>query len=266
MVIGAKSAVASARRAEGRFTRATGVLIGRLFGDPDVGTHVRWRAIRRRITGAPTIVDVACGDGSITLGVAEFAPDSTIRGIDRNAKAIAIAKQRQRDTGVHNISFEVGDVRDIEFGSVGEALLLDVIEHLDDDEALVVEVSRAVEQGGTIVISTPTPNFPRYFGRRFHDALGHVRDGYDPDEVSAMLRNAGCEVESVDHYFRVPAALCCAVFYRFLAGRKVGVAAAPVLTILTLLDAVWPWKRGAAELLVTGRKLRVISETPVSSE
>jgi ubiquinone/menaquinone biosynthesis C-methylase UbiE len=254
VAIGTASAVAGARRVNARFERWVRLLYGRVYGDSDLHTHIRWRAIRRQVADSPTVVDVACGDGSITLELARAKPQAKIRGIDFNEEAIASARRRQSDTGITNVSFEVGDVNDIAFGSVGQALLLDVIEHIDDDRALVASVGRAVEPGGRIVISTPTPNYPRFFGREFHEAVGHVRDGYHPDQVADLLCTAGFSVETVRHYTRLPASLCCALFYRYLWKGKSGLVLSPVLNAISLLDFLWPWNRGASSILVVGTK------------
>lgn len=246
--------MARARRERGA-ERWIQLIYGFVYGDLDPHTHIRWRAIRRQVERLPSTVDVACGDGTITLEIAERMPTMSIRGVDVNPRAIEQAEQRRNDVDVDNASFEVCDVADVDLGTVDQALLLDVLEHVDDDIGLLADVSRAVKPGGRIVVSTPTPEYPRFFGREFHEAVGHVRDGYTLQELSALVEQAGFEVESADHYTRLPASIACAPFYRSLWKKgRLGIAVSPLLNAVSFLDYVWPWTTGSSSVLVAGVK------------
>jgi ubiquinone/menaquinone biosynthesis C-methylase UbiE len=52
------------------------------------------------------VLDLGCGDGRLTLGVAPFA--NRVDGIDPDAEAIAAAKRNARKTGVRNVRFTAG--------------------------------------------------------------------------------------------------------------------------------------------------------------
>src|SRR5688500_7673193 len=61
------------------------------------------------------LLDVGCGPGSITLGLAEVvAPAETI-GLDIQERSIELARQAALDTGVTNARFEVGDCYKLPF-------------------------------------------------------------------------------------------------------------------------------------------------------
>lgn len=253
MAVGADAASAYARTLRGprRWPR---VAYARLYGDSDLHSHVRWRAIRHAVVAAPELLDVACGDGTITMEIARRFPQTTIRGVDLSESGIARAEQLRRDAGLANVSFECGDVTDADLGAASAALLLDVLEHITEDEKLLAAVSEAIGPGGWIVVSTPTPNFPRYFGLGFHEFLGHVRDGYDAPTLTDLLEAAGFEVESVRYYTKFPASMCCAVYYRRLWRGRAGFALSPLLNAVSYLDLVWPFRRGASSILVVARK------------
>jgi ubiquinone/menaquinone biosynthesis C-methylase UbiE len=254
MAVGREPALVRARGERG-VERFIQVVYGRAYGDPDLHTHIRWRAIRRHIIDTPQTVDIACGDGTITLEAASALPGTSIRGIDLNAEGIAIAEQRRQDTNVTNVTFEVGDANDLRLGTVGQALLLDVLEHVDDDAAVLASVGRAMKPCGRVVVSTPTPQYPKFFGREFHEAVGHVRDGYTLPQMSRLLDEAGFDVETATYYTRLPASIACAAFYRSLWKRgRVGIALSPLLNAISFLDAVWPWTKRASSLLVVGIK------------
>jgi SAM-dependent methyltransferase len=220
----------------------------------DLHSHIRWRAIEPKIPPVSNLIDVGCGDGALTLEVAQARPQASVRGVDLDAKAIAIAENTRKDLGVDNISYECADVRSMPFGTVDGALLLDIIEHLDDDHTLFTSLGDAVKAGGFLLISTPTPNFPRFFGREFHKAVGHVRDGYTRRQIESLLEVGKFELESCSYYTKLPSAAACALFYRYLWRGKLGVFASPLLNVVSLLDCVWPSTRWACSILVVARK------------
>lgn len=87
--------------------------------------------------------------------------------------------------------FVSGDARRLPFpdAAFDAVLLLDVLEHIDDDRAAAREARRVTRPGGAIVVSTPAADwrYP-YFAfmqgvcpheRELMDEWGHVRRGYD---------------------------------------------------------------------------------------
>jgi trans-aconitate methyltransferase len=254
MPIGTAGAVFNAGAGRSSSRRAWRHAYGRIYGCSDLHTHIRWRAIRRVVDPHGSMVDVGCGDGMLTLELARRFTSTSVRGIDVDPGAIAQADRTRTGIGVHNASFECADVGQIHFDTVGSALLLDILEHVDDDESLVDRLGSAVPPGGRVVVSTPTPNFPRFFGREFHEAVGHVRDGYEPGDVADLLKHAGFVVDSSTYYTRLPSSLVCSLYYRYLWRGKLGVLASPFLNALSYLDLVWPWDRGASSILVVATK------------
>ena len=52
------------------------------------------------------VLDIGCGDGRLSLGVAPFA--AKVDGIDPDVEAIASAKRNARNGGVRNVRFAAG--------------------------------------------------------------------------------------------------------------------------------------------------------------
>jgi 2-polyprenyl-3-methyl-5-hydroxy-6-metoxy-1,4-benzoquinol methylase len=257
MAIGSeKSLIAARRRPGGRLVRAFRIAYARWYGNSDLHTHIRWRAIRRAVVPAPSVVDVGCGDGVITIEIARTFPGVVVQGIELDPYGHAAAEQTKRELGIENVSFVAGDVSTLDFEAVNAALLLDVLEHLPDETHLLGSLGRAMEPGGTLIISTPTPNYPRFFGREFHEAVGHVRDGYSPAEVARLLEPAGFTVTAASYYTKLPSSLVCAIYYRYLWRGRLGMLLSPVLNAVSWLDALWPWRTGASSILVTATRGR----------
>lgn len=79
-------------------------------------------------------------------------------------------------------------------------LLVDHLEHVEDDQGLLAEAGRVLRPGGPLLASAP--RMPGAVGSRLRQLLGmrrelygHVRDGYTPAELRAMVTAAGFRVE-----------------------------------------------------------------------
>ena len=59
------------------------------------------------------VLDLGCGDGRLTLGIASFA--TRVDGIDPDAEAIAGAKRNARKAGVRNVRFAVGAAQHLSY-------------------------------------------------------------------------------------------------------------------------------------------------------
>jgi SAM-dependent methyltransferase len=66
------------------------------------------------------------------------------------------------------------------------AVCFEVLEHIEDDGTAAAELARVLRPGGVLLASVPTPPAP------FDPA--HVREGYAPAELEALLRGAGFTV------------------------------------------------------------------------
>ncbi len=94
----------------------------------------------------------------------------------------------------------IGDALPFADHSFDGVLLVDHLEHVEDDHGLLLEARRVLRPGGPLLASAP--RLPGAVGRRFRRFLGmrkelygHVRDGYTPTELKAMVTAAGFRVE-----------------------------------------------------------------------
>ena len=116
------------------------------------------------------------------------------------------------------------------------AILSDVLEHVPEPGLLLSHSIYGVAPGGMLFISVPTPRYPKVFGRQFHDAVGHLVDGYDVDALLSMMPLVLSRLSASTTPFL--ASLSCFIFYRlilpvpFPAIRK-------VLTALINLPPRW---------------------------
>lgn len=237
-----------------------------LFGTPDLHSHIRWWAVRkilyRWLDTIEKILDIGCGSGMFAFEISNLCKKCrNIVGIDIDGDAITRAKQvaDMIHSGIKFDFIQYDATKSIPFG-VGDfdlVLLIDVIEHVDDDKKLLREAIQVVRAGGLILISVPTPNYPRVFGREFHESIGHKRDGYWLEDIDNLLSREGVRIIESAYYTYLPAALVCALYYRWLRRRgKVAMLLSPMLRLFTFGDRIWPIREAkyACSLVVLGRK------------
>lgn len=102
------------------------------------------------------LLDVGCGPGSITVGLARrvASPDGSGRatGIDRSDEVLAQARRLAADAGVRNVDFEDGNVYGLRYddGAFDVAHAHQVLHHLADPVAALREMRRVVAPGGLV--------------------------------------------------------------------------------------------------------------------
>jgi ubiquinone/menaquinone biosynthesis C-methylase UbiE len=100
------------------------------------------------------LLDVGCGPGTITMDLAELvAPGRTI-GIDRSPEVIERARDAADARSLSNLSFEVGDVYNLNFDddSFDVVYAHQVLQHLSDPTRALSEMRRVLRDGGWLAV------------------------------------------------------------------------------------------------------------------
>src|SRR5262249_53979291 len=102
-----------------------------------------------------SIVDVGCGPGAITIGLAEVVAPAVVIGIDLDQDAIARAQALAAERGLANVQFQVGSVYQLPFpdGSLDAAFAHTLFMHLEQPASAVAEVLRVLKPGGVFGVS-----------------------------------------------------------------------------------------------------------------
>lgn len=101
------------------------------------------------------VIDVGCGPGSISVGLARaVAPRGTLVAVDVAEDVLPMARAAARDAGVTNATFEVASVYDLPHPDdrFDVAHAHQVLQHLSDPVAALRELRRVVKPGGLIAI------------------------------------------------------------------------------------------------------------------
>ena len=155
------------------------------------------------------VLDLGCGFGrhayealrrgasvvACDLGVDELRQVRAVAGVMHDAGHVG-----PTDAGVGTVVLETanGDARRLPFadGAFDRVIASEVMEHIDDDDTAMAELTRVLRPGGTIAVTVPSL-FPEKvcwsLSEDYHApkvAGGHVRI-YRRQEMVAMLRVAG---------------------------------------------------------------------------
>ncbi len=144
---------------------------------------------RARPAPEPRILDAGCGTGRNLADLAGLGPalgvDSSQRAVDYcNARGLA----QVRVSPLERLPFEAG--------SFDLILLADVIEHVDDDEAVLAELGRVAAPGAVLIVTTPAY---RWLWSR-HDDRHHHRRRYTLRALRGLVAGSGWEPEALSYF------------------------------------------------------------------
>ena len=103
-----------------------------------------------------TVLDVGCGTGAITAGIAKaVGPGGMVLGIDRDCANLAIAVQEHR--GIANLRFESGDILTLDvrnrFHSAFDIVTAArTLQWISEPERAIVHMKNAAKPGGHVVV------------------------------------------------------------------------------------------------------------------
>ena len=98
------------------------------------------------------LLDVGCGPGTITADLALLVAPGEVVGIDAAADVVAQAQEHARGLGLENLRFEVADLFALGFpdASFDVIHLHQVLQHLEDPVAALVELRRVLDPDGVL--------------------------------------------------------------------------------------------------------------------
>ena len=150
-----------------------------------------------------SVIDVGCGGGLLSEGMAALGAQVT--GIDLSEKALAIARLHLYESG-HTIDYRLVSAEAMaEAAPAGfdHVTCLEMLEHVPDPASTVAACARMVKPGGQVFLSTLNRNAKAYLvavlgaeyllnllPRGTHDYARFLK----PAELARLCRNAGLDV------------------------------------------------------------------------
>ncbi|MFA5776877.1 MAG: class I SAM-dependent methyltransferase [Parcubacteria group bacterium] len=147
-------------------------------------------------TKEPKILDVGCGEGYITYEIKNLFEKADVFGIDKSGIAINKARSIFKE-----ISFISCDAMNIPMQNEYFDIVIcnNIIEHVDNPDGLLNEVSRKMKKGGYIIISTPSiyriENVIKLFFFGKTDLMSELHfEEYSPWRIFELLKDCGYDV------------------------------------------------------------------------
>ena len=100
------------------------------------------------------VLDVGSGPGTITADFARLVAPGEVTGLDRAPEIVAAATQLAADLHLGNLSFEGGNVYDLDFpdGEFDVVHAHQVLQHLTDPVEALREMRRVAKPGGMVAV------------------------------------------------------------------------------------------------------------------
>ncbi len=136
------------------------------------------------------ILDVGCGTGK---NMEMFSKIGEVWGIDNSKDAINFCKKR----GLKNLKLATLESNGFEDNQFDIVTMLDVLEHIEDDFAAIIEVKRILKKGGNIILTVPAYG---WLWSKWDEVLHHKRR-YTRQSLVSVFDRAGFKVKKVSYMY-----------------------------------------------------------------
>jgi len=160
---------------------------------------IQW-IFRTHFPDARNFLEIGCGTGYVLSGLRETFPELQLAGSEAFPQGLHHAAERLPDTELWQM-----DARHLPFRNEFDVIgAFDVIEHIEEDEAVLAELRRAVRQDGGGIMLT-VPQHPSLWSDA-DDWAHHVRR-YIAPELKSKVERAGFEIVRMTSFvsFLLPA-------------------------------------------------------------
>jgi SAM-dependent methyltransferase len=139
---------------------------------------------------ANEILDFGCGTGGLLGDLDRFGHG---RAVDGEEQAVRFCEARRRE-GVRHVP--VGEALPFPEATFDIVTALDVLEHIDNDAAALVDLRRVLRPGGLLLVTVPA--FAFLWGDQ--DEISHHYRRYRAPDLAARLAAAGLRLEHLSYF------------------------------------------------------------------
>jgi 2-polyprenyl-6-hydroxyphenyl methylase / 3-demethylubiquinone-9 3-methyltransferase len=97
------------------------------------------------------VLEVGCGGGILSLPLARLNANLTSIEPSKELHEIAVLKAKEEDLKINFVNSSIEDFKQEEFDTI---LLMDVLEHVENQETFLLEAQKRLKKDGIIIIST----------------------------------------------------------------------------------------------------------------
>jgi SAM-dependent methyltransferase len=177
-------------------------------------TLIGWLT-RKYAPHARRVMEIGCGTGFVLNALKDALPGADICGSELHSRGLVIARNR------HGASVELVQM-DARRTGLSNALdmvgAFDVLEHIEEDEAVLAECARMLRPGGVLIATVPQHRFMW----SAQDEIAHHVRRYERGELGRKAGDAGLETVYQSSFVSLAFPLMAAS--RLLRGRGGGAA------------------------------------------
>lgn len=163
------------------------------------------------LRGDEHVLDLGCGNGRVTGGIASLVPRGTVVGVDASNEMIALANESFGSGTWPNLRFEVSDIRAIRFTEEFDLVVsFNALHWIPRQQEALTAIHTAMKSGGEAQLRL----VPKGNRKSLEDVLEETRssekwssyyDGYQdpylhltPEEYAALAERTGLRVVSTE--------------------------------------------------------------------
>ncbi len=149
------------------------------------------------------ILDMGCGEGRHSIGVAYHCPNTTVVALDLSFEDLSSAKKRHKDfdnTSLNHCLYLQGNGYTLPFADncFDHIICSEVLEHVPNYTTILSELHRVLKPGGSLNVSVPR-FWPEKICWSLSSAYHQVEGGHIRIFKTSELRNA---IQKLDFSFR----------------------------------------------------------------
>jgi SAM-dependent methyltransferase len=179
--------------------------------------HIR-KAIKqwaKNETEQVSVLDAGSGFGQYDYWMARRYTDWKIKAVDVKEEQIDDCNKFFKQTGFNNVRFKLEDLTALQEKEIYNLVLcVDVMEHIEEDELVLLNFYAALKDRGMLLISTPSDqggsdvhqhDHEEYDNDGTHSFIDeHVRDGYSIEDMTQKMKRAGFSKTDVYYQYGRP--------------------------------------------------------------
>ncbi len=143
-------------------------------------------ALKKYAPNFNNFLEIGCGTGYVLSGIKKQFPSAKLSGSEIFLEGLKFAAERMPTTELFQM-----DARKIPFNEEFDAVgIFDVLEHIEEDEAVLSQIYKSLKSAGLIIITIPQ-----------HDWLWSITDEYafhkrrySADEIEKKVQAAGFKI------------------------------------------------------------------------
>lgn len=236
-----------------------------ILGSFDFHTIFRFLAIKSVMQETSPTVDVGSGCGDMLIELTTHK-HMKVDSLIYDSAGVKSFNSKIEQLGITNISVKQDDaqvIKTIKDGYASQLFLIDVLEHVVDDQATLRSCFRVLKKEAHLIISVPTPYYPYFFGQKFDESVGHKRH-YCFSNIEPLLKQSGFQICGHFYYTAKYPSLICKFFYNklkfnttvFHLDSLIKSLLTPLLALMSLL------KEEPTEVMADHSSLLVVCKKP----